>query len=121
MAADARNGAHTFIVEHLDPEMGPWSLLEYQSIAEESALAGAAFYLSSVPKTSHFPPELKAAKNLTLEHRSVEDIYSKAKHRVCLLDPAAEKELSPQDGNLFDAFLFGGILGKPWCINNVVG
>jgi ribosome biogenesis SPOUT family RNA methylase Rps3 len=29
-----------------------------------------------------------------------------------LLDPAAAKDLSPQDGDTFDIFLFGGILGK---------
>ncbi|KDQ13761.1 hypothetical protein BOTBODRAFT_33200 [Botryobasidium botryosum FD-172 SS1] len=31
--------------------------------------------------------------------------------RVCLLDPRAERELSPEDGPQFDWFLFGGILG----------
>ncbi|PPQ99390.1 hypothetical protein CVT24_005373 [Panaeolus cyanescens] len=32
--------------------------------------------------------------------------------KVCLLDPRAEKELSPEDGDgRFDCFLFGGILG----------
>lgn len=31
--------------------------------------------------------------------------------RVCLLDPKAEKELSPEDGEAFDIFLYGGILG----------
>ncbi|KAI0827442.1 SAM-dependent RNA methyltransferase [Trametes gibbosa] len=32
--------------------------------------------------------------------------------RVCLLDPKAEKELSPEDGDgRFEWFLFGGILG----------
>ena len=33
------------------------------------------------------------------------------KSRVCLLDPSATKELSPEDGETFDVFLFGGILG----------
>jgi hypothetical protein len=31
--------------------------------------------------------------------------------RVCLLDPRAEKEIEPEDGEVFDMFLFGGILG----------
>jgi len=32
--------------------------------------------------------------------------------KVCLLDPKAEKELSPEDGDgRFEWFLFGGILG----------
>jgi len=30
---------------------------------------------------------------------------------VCLLDPKGEKDLGPEDAELFDAFLFGGILG----------
>ena len=33
------------------------------------------------------------------------------KERVCLLDPRAEKVLSPEDGETFDVFLYGGILG----------
>lgn len=32
--------------------------------------------------------------------------------RVCLLDPRAEQEISPEDGEAFDMFLFGGILGE---------
>ncbi|CAE6452235.1 unnamed protein product [Rhizoctonia solani] len=32
-------------------------------------------------------------------------------NQVCLLDPKAEKELSPSDGEEFSWFLFGGILG----------
>jgi len=32
-------------------------------------------------------------------------------NRVCLLDPKAELELAPSDGEVFDWFLFGGILG----------
>ena len=34
-----------------------------------------------------------------------------SRSRVCLLDPAAPTELIPRDGEVFDAFLFGGILG----------
>lgn len=31
--------------------------------------------------------------------------------RVCLLDPRATKVISPEDAELFDVFLYGGILG----------
>jgi ribosome biogenesis SPOUT family RNA methylase Rps3 len=41
----------------------------------------------------------------------VEELYASDKSRVCLLDPAAASDLSPEDGDKFDAFLFGGILG----------
>jgi ribosome biogenesis SPOUT family RNA methylase Rps3 len=30
---------------------------------------------------------------------------------ICLLDPRAERELCPEDGDVFAGFLFGGILG----------
>lgn len=101
----------TYIVEHLDPELGPWSTLEYCAIARESQDAGATFCLSSVQKSLEVPVELRKAQGFHLEHRSVEDIYADAKGRVCLLDPAATIELSPLDGQSFDVFLFGGILG----------
>jgi ribosome biogenesis SPOUT family RNA methylase Rps3 len=33
------------------------------------------------------------------------------KERVCLLDPRAPKVISPEDSEVFDVFLYGGILG----------
>lgn len=101
----------TYIVEHLDPELEKWSSLEYKCIAEESQAAGAQFYLTSVPKELKLPEELKNVSALKVEHRGVEEIYAESKDRVCLLDPSAKKELSPEDGETFDVFLFGGILG----------
>ena len=101
----------TYVVEHLDPELGPWSLLEYQAITEESKGDGAAFCLSSVPRSLTLPRTLRDAPRLVIEHRSVEEIYANDKGRVCLLDPAAKAELSVDDATKFDVFLFGGILG----------
>ena len=103
----------TFIVEHLDPDLESWSSLEYAAIAAEchDPKYTSHFVLSSVPKTLQLPPELRNMAGLTIEHRSVEELYNGRKERVCLLDPKAEEELSPSDGNCFDAFLFGGILG----------
>lgn len=101
----------SYIVEHLDPELGPWSTLEYRSIAQESAKAGVRFFLSSVPQAMSLPPELRDLESLTIEHLSVEELFQEDKGRVCLLDPAATVELSPEDGTKFDVFLFGGILG----------
>ncbi|PHH69393.1 hypothetical protein CDD82_7788 [Ophiocordyceps australis] len=100
-----------FIVEHLDEELGPWSELEYAAIATETRQAGALFILSSLPSAFQVPAALAGNDAFTAERRGVEEIYSADKSRVCLLDPAADKDLSPQDGNSFDAFLFGGILG----------
>ncbi|CAG8949810.1 hypothetical protein HYFRA_00004134 [Hymenoscyphus fraxineus] len=101
----------TYIVEHLDDELGPWSELEYLTIAKESHEAGARFCLTSIPSALVLPEALKAAPGFTADGKSVEEIYAEQKARVCLLDPAASKELSPEDGDNFDIFLFGGILG----------
>ncbi|KAJ5808904.1 hypothetical protein N7474_010173 [Penicillium riverlandense] len=98
-----------FVVEHLDPELGPWSTLEYACIARESHANGARFLLSSVPAELQMPAELAATQGLEVEQRSVENIF--AKDKVCLLDPSAQVELSPEDGDHFEVFLFGGILG----------
>ena len=100
----------TYAVEHLDPELGQWSELEYHAIAEESKAAGSTFCLTGVPVTLKVPERLQVG-SLTIEHRGVEDIFAEKKERVCLLDPVAERELSPEDATLFDIFVFGGILG----------
>jgi ribosome biogenesis SPOUT family RNA methylase Rps3 len=104
---------YTFIVEHLDPELETWSSLEYSAIAQECHASRSSFILSSVPKTLQLPPELRTlvGSALTVEHRSVEDLYASSKEQVCLLDPKAATELSPCDAGTFSAFLFGGILG----------
>jgi ribosome biogenesis SPOUT family RNA methylase Rps3 len=107
MAADTK----TYIVEHLDDELGPWSELEYTTIAKESHDNGSQFFLTSVPPSLELPEKLKCLPGFKADPRSVEDIYADDKSRVCLLDPSATKELSPEDGDTFDVFLFGGILG----------
>ena len=100
----------TYVIEHLDPELGPWSTLEYLAIAQECSKAGASFYLSSVPTALIVPHEIGDQVGIVIENRTVENIFVNKK-RVCLLDPAAAAELSPDDASVFDIFLFGGILG----------
>jgi ribosome biogenesis SPOUT family RNA methylase Rps3 len=102
--------AKIFVVEHLDPELEEWSALEYAAIAKESLAAGAQFRLSSVPQSLILPDILRSSSGLIVEHDSVEDLFEN--HEVCLLDPAATNELSPDDGEKFRIFLFGGILGE---------
>ncbi|KAH8596329.1 SAM-dependent RNA methyltransferase [Bisporella sp. PMI_857] len=101
----------TYIVEHLDDELGSWSELEYITIAKESHKAGSKFCLSSIPTSLVLPQALQSAPGFTADGRSVETLYADDKSRVCLLDPSASKELSPDDAEIFDVFLFGGILG----------
>jgi ribosome biogenesis SPOUT family RNA methylase Rps3 len=103
---------NSFVVEHLDPELGPWSALEYTSIAQESHDAGCTFILSSVSESLSSLPELKAIPHAQISTKGVEAIFAHKKSRVCLLDPAAKQELSPDDADIFDVYLFGGILGQ---------
>lgn len=112
MDKDRSDKAQTYVVEHLDPELGPWSALEYQAIAYECKAAGVKFCLSSVPRQLELPSELRAMNSLVIEHQNVEWLFKDEKERVCLLDPAAKTELSPDDAANFDVFLFGGILGR---------
>lgn len=105
-------GGKVYIVEHLDPELGPWSELEYIAIAEESHASGSSFTLSSISPDLKLPAKLKTISGFKATQSSVEDIYAAAKNTVCLLDPAAEKDLSPEDAQEFGTFLFGGILGE---------
>ncbi|KAI1105113.1 DUF431-domain-containing protein [Jackrogersella minutella] len=102
----------TYIVEHLDPELGQWSELEYIAIAQETQQRpGNTFMLSSLPDGFQVPEKLAQIPAFRAEKRGVEDVYADAKDRVCLLDPQAEKDLNPEDKREFDVFLFGGILG----------
>ena len=102
----------TFVVEHLDPELGPWSALEYACIAQECHTQGARFMLTSVPESLRLPQNLESlGDKLQVERRGVEEIFANQKDSVCLLDPGASAELSPKDGEQFSVFLFGGILG----------
>jgi ribosome biogenesis SPOUT family RNA methylase Rps3 len=57
------------------------------------------------------PDDLAATDGLGVEHRSIEEVFADRKSKVCLLDPSAKVELSPADGDNFEVFLFGGILG----------
>jgi ribosome biogenesis SPOUT family RNA methylase Rps3 len=105
---------HSFIVEHLDPELEDWQGLEYNCIHKECDAAGSKFLLSGLTATFE-----DAAKDIlkvpasSKTSQSVENLYptQEQRQRVCLLDPRGEKDLSPEDGEQFDAFLFGGILG----------
>ncbi|KAI5867116.1 DUF431-domain-containing protein [Durotheca rogersii] len=123
----------TYVVEHLDPELGAWSELEYAAIARETTSRGGTFILSSLAPTLRVPPSLERVPGFRAERRSAEELFSAggggkaegeggaaggageerviSRERVCLLDPQAQKDLDPDDKRLFDVFLFGGILG----------
>ena len=106
---------HTFIVEHLDPELDSWQESEYSSIYRESTAAGIKFQLTGV-KQQDLTRNLRdnhAMPATAFTSEKVERIYGAegVKQRTCLLDPKAEAMLGPDDAEKFDVFVFGGILG----------
>ena len=101
---------YTFVVEHLDPELGPWSELEYKAINQETMAAGSHFILSSVNQELISSGKLEGVVSAPRSD-AVEHYFANKKQRICLLDPAAEQDLQPDDAMKFDVFLFGGILG----------
>lgn len=117
---DPKQTRHTFIVEHLDPELEAWQLLEYNTISKECTSPSPAgtpwqqqksrFLLSGLPNANTNPGLSSVEQTPT----SVADLMTSSgipKGRVCLLDPKGEKDICPEDGDDFDVFVFGGILG----------
>ncbi|KAI9888572.1 MAG: hypothetical protein M1814_006813 [Vezdaea aestivalis] len=112
MAKPGKPKPFTFVVEHLDPELGEWSKAEYLCIADETAASECIFMLTSLAPSFNIPADFTSHKCLETNAASVEDLFpGPRKDCVCLLDPASPKALSPPDADSFDVFLFGGILG----------
>ena len=109
---DSSDKKHTIIVEHLDPELEEWQALEYRCIAEECKSSNTNFLLSGLKSVSEIAEQIQLPQT-NLSDQSVESFYpsQQERDRVCLLDPKAERDLTPEDGDSFDVFLFGGILG----------
>ncbi|KAF3917818.1 hypothetical protein ABW20_dc0104842 [Dactylellina cionopaga] len=110
-----------YVVEHLDTELENWSKLEYLSIADEcspkpdstTTASTPSFHLTSLPEElyNNLPDELKKHENLNATMDEVIALAGLKAEDVCLLDPRAEKDMAPEDGDRFGWFVFGGILG----------
>ncbi|KAL6309399.1 DUF431-domain-containing protein [Sparassis latifolia] len=120
----------TYVIEHMEEDedtsksIPKWVELEYMHMR---SLAGPGAHVhfthlsqSSCPSLSSLfdrgtPTESSESAQASSHQVSVMELM-KANDipliKVCLLDPKAEKELSPEDGDgRFSWFLFGGILG----------
>ena len=93
----------TFIIEHLEPRLYPWCELEYRHI---SSIVGKNNLLFTNIRSASAAAKLQ--KIGRVEKKSVSELLLK---KACLLDPEADKLLTPADGKKFDFFVFGGILG----------
>lgn len=131
----------TYVIEHMEADdntpasLPPWVLLEYAHILERTfhpqrqntvyftnlSPASATSLMStfdaqqSSSSASSSGSSIPPRSSYACVKESVDSLISAGvlppKERVCLLDPRAEKTISPADSDEFDVFLFGGILG----------
>ena len=92
-----------YIIEHLEPKLYPWCLLEYTHISKIVGKENLIFTNISSPS------EQKKLKPFgTIHKHSVRNIPLQ---RACILDPFAREQLQPKDSPNFDYIIIGGILG----------
>jgi ribosome biogenesis SPOUT family RNA methylase Rps3 len=95
---------HKIVIQHLEPELGKWSMIEYKHISK--FLGGPERFM--ITNVKHFPKYQDLQDIATVIH---EDVTSLNLENVCVLDPEAQETLTPQEAKNIDYFLFGGILG----------
>ena len=89
-----------YIIEHFEPELFEWCMIEYEHI---SKLVGSENLLFTNVKQK--TPSLAALGKV-----SKESIHELKLPNACILDPEAKQTLSKQDSS-FDYLILGGILG----------
>lgn len=91
-----------YVIEHLEPKLFEWCMIEYRHISGIVGKENLVF--TNLNKT-------QAAKLKALGECSIKKAGELGLKRVCVLDPAADKTLSPSDKEKFYYLVFGGILG----------
>lgn len=93
----------TLIIEHCEPTLSDWLLLEYKHSAK--LWDGELIFTRVTEKnTAHFLKPLGI-----IEREKATEICS---GKQCIvLDPQAKKQLTPQDCTASDAIIIGGLLG----------
>ncbi|KHO49524.1 MAG: hypothetical protein QT02_C0005G0006 [archaeon GW2011_AR9] len=90
-----------YIIEHLEPKLWEWSIIEYKHIAQ---LVGKSNCWITHLKTTN--PKLRQQAKVIPQ-----SVTKLGLSKVCVLDPEAPKMLTPLEAKKFDYFVFGGILG----------
>ena len=89
-----------YIIEHLEPELFEWCLMEYEHISE--TVGRENLWFTNIQE--------KDKKKLEKFGRVFsESVKSMKLTNSCVLDPEVTETLEPSDK--FDYFIFGGILG----------
>jgi len=94
-----------YIIEHLEPELYEWCLIEYENISK--IVGKKRLWFTSVKHTKDRRALSKFGKAFS---ESIRDMKLD-NDKVCVLDPEVDETLTPFDAKKFDFFVFGGILG----------
>ena len=92
-----------FIMEHLEPELYDWCLIEYEHI---SKIVGKDNLIFTNIKSKKDENRLKKYGMVYKKGISELDF-----EKICVLSQYSEKTLETKDKNNFECFAFGGILG----------
>ena len=90
------------IIEHLEPQVFAWCIMEYKHISRIVGKENCIF--TNVPKEEHH----KLLGFGSVHEEKAKDLGFSD---VCLLDPESDDLLTPADADVFTYYLFGGILG----------
>lgn len=89
-----------YIIEHLEPELFEWCLIEYEHISE--TVGRDNLWFTNI-KSQDMKKLVKLGKVFS------ESVRGMKLNNACVLDPEATQTLEPSDN--FDYYIFGGILG----------
>lgn len=92
-----------FIIEHLEPELYEWCLIEYMHISD---IVGKNNLIFTNVKDKKENSKLKKLGNVS--EKSVSGLGLRG---ICVLSQYSKKQLTTKDKNRFRYFIFGGILG----------
>lgn len=102
-----------YIIEHMEEGFSEWVILEYSQILRD--IGAQNLVLTSLPASTTEKDIPQRLLDLGLQWTTKECVTIDGgleSSKVCLLDPAAETDLVPEDASKFDYFVFGGILGS---------
>ncbi len=91
----------TVIIEHLEPKLWPWCVIEYKSIAK--IIPNDNLWFTNVYDNKDMIKSLGKVSTKSVINMNLEN--------VCILDPDAKHKLTPQEAKDFKYFIIGGILG----------
>jgi len=93
-----------YVIEHLEPSLFKWCMIEYKHISK--IVGKGNLWFTNIKRKSKASNELKKYGEVIMQ--SVREMKLKDS---CVLDPEAKETLTPQNSKKCRYFIFGGILG----------